>query len=494
MKYLRHSIFLLLCSFFPAPANLSAADLLIGSATVDITPDQPVALAGQFSTRISKKVETPIVASAVAIEGGQSGDSVIMVACDLVAIRTGIQEQVRKKLAPQAAGFDVRKLFLSATHTHTAPVTTELQTSPTLYNIPKEGVMQPEAYVEILTTRLAQVAAQAWKSRKPGGVSWTLGHAVVGQNRRAVYEDGHAQMYGKTMQPGFRNLEAGEDHAVEMLYFWDAEKNLRAVAINVACPAQEVESRSNINADYWHEVREQLKAKLSLPDLVVLGWCSAAGDQSPHLMYRKDAEERMLKARGLTRLQEIGRRITAAVMDTIDIARSDIRTDAPFSHTMADLELPPRKILPREYEESKKVVAQFGDIKDPDNKMLTMIGREKEVVRRFEEADKLPPYLIEMHVLRIGDIAIATNPFELYLDYGVQMKANSPAQQTFLIQLASNTGGYLPTPKAIEGGSYSALPVSNKVGPEGGQMLVDKTVQAMRSLWPAPPAPPAAKP
>jgi hypothetical protein len=115
-------------------------------------------------------------------------------------------------------------------------------------------------------------------------------------------------------------------------------------------------------------------------------------------------------------------------------------------------------------------------------------------MRRFEEAGKLPPYLIEMHVLRIGDIAIATNPFELYLDYGVQMKANSPAQQTFLIQLASSTGGYLPTPKAIEGGSYSALPVSNKVGPEGGQMLVDKTVQAMRSLWPAPPAPPAAKP
>jgi hypothetical protein len=489
MKYIRLSILLPLCLFYLAQANLPAADLLIGSATVDITPDQPVALAGQFSTRISKKVETPIVAAAVAIEGGQSRDSVIMIACDLVAIRTGIQDQVRQKLAPLVTGFDVRNIFLSATHTHTAPVTTELQTTPTLYDIPKEGVMQPEAYVEILTTRLAQVAAQAWQNRKPGGVSWTLGHAVVGQNRRAVYEDGHAQMYGKTMQPSFRGLEAGEDHAVEMLYFWDAEKNLRAVAINLACPAQEVESRSNINADYWHEVREQLKAKLSLPDLTVLGWCSAAGDQSPHLMYRKDAEERMLKARGLTRLQEIGRRITAAVADTIDIARTDIRTDAPFSHTTTDLELPPRKILPREYEDSKKVVAQFGDVKDPDNRTLTMINREKEVMRRFEEADKLPPFALEMHVLRIGDIAIATNPFELYLDYGVQMKANSPAQQTFLIQLAGGTGGYLPTPKAIAGGSYSAVPTSNKVGPEGGQMLVNKTVQAMRSLWPAAPAP-----
>jgi hypothetical protein len=108
------------------------------------------------------------------------------------------------------------------------------------------------------------------------------------------------------------------------------------------------------------------------------------------------------------------------------------------------------------------------------------------VIARFEEGDKLPSFAMELHVLRIGDVAIATNPFELYLDYGVQMKARSPAEQTFLIQLATDAGGYLPTSKAIEGGSYSALPVSNKVGPEGGQLLVDETVRAIRNLWPAP--------
>lgn len=466
-----------------------ADELRIGSATVDITPDQPVALAGQFSTRISKNPETPIVVSAVAIEAleaGQRRDVAIMVACDLVAIRSGIQAKLREKLVSLLPGVDVRKVFLSATHTHTAPVTMELKDNPFLYKIPTEGVMQPDAYVEFLIERLAQAAVRAWESRQPGGVSWTLGHAVVGHNRRAVYAGGVARMYGGTAQPNFRNIEGGEDHAVEMLYFWDAEKRLRAVAINLACPAQEVEGRSAINADFWHDVREQLKAKLALPELTVLGWCGAAGDQSPHLMFRKAAEERMLKARGLTRLQEIGRRITAAVMDTIDIARADVRMDAPFSHTVADLRLPPRKILPREYEDSKKVVEEFGALKNPDNRMLTTLEREKGVIRRYEEGDKLPPYAMELHVLRIGAIAIATNPFELYLDYGVQMKSRSPAEQTFLIQLACDSGGYLPTPKAIEGGSYSALPVSNKVGPEGGQVLVDETVQAISSLWPAP--------
>ena len=51
-----------------------------------------------------------------------------------------------------------------------------------------------------------------WKSRKPGLVGWGLGHAVVAQNRRAVYADGHAQMYGRTDQPDFRRIEGYEDH------------------------------------------------------------------------------------------------------------------------------------------------------------------------------------------------------------------------------------------------------------------------------------------
>lgn len=489
MHFFRHIAFLL--HLLVVGATARADDLLIGSATVDITPDQPVALAGQFSTRISKRTETPIVASAVAMEAldvaGARRDVAIMIACDLVAIRTGIQDRLRAKLTPQLPGVDMRKVFLSATHTHTAPVTSELLDNPHAYVLPKEGIMQPDAYVDFLVEKLAQAAMQAWQSRQPGGVSWTLGQAVVGHNRRAVYADGHAQMYGKTAQPAFRSMEGGEDHAVEALFFWDAEKRLRAVAINLACPSQEVESRSAINADFWHEVRQQLKAKLELPELTILGWCGAAGDQSPHLMYRKAAEDRMLKARGLTRLQEIGRRITAAVMDTVDIARADIRTSVPFSHTASDVALPPRKILLREYEDSKKVVAELGALQSLDNRMQSTLDREKAVMSRFEQGDQLPPVTIELHVLRIGDIAIATNPFELYLDYGVQMKARSPAEQTFLIQLAAGSAKYLPTAKAIEGGSYSALPVSNSVGPEGGQVLVEETVRAIHAQWaPAP--------
>ena len=76
----------------------------------------------------------------------------------------------------------------------------------------------------------------------------------------------------------------------------------------------------------------------------------------------------------------------------------------------------------------------------------------------------------------MGDVAIATNTFELYTDYGVQMKARSPAVQTFIIQL-TGSGGNIPSERAVRGGGYGAVIQSSRIGPAGGQVLVDRTVR-----------------
>ena len=51
-----------------------------------------------------------------------------------------------------------------------------------------------------------------------------------------------------------------------------------------------------------------------------------------------------------------------------------------------------------------------------------------------------------------------------------------------MIQLAG-PGSYLPTEKAVRGGHYSAIVHSSLVGPAGGQILVDRTVELVNSLW-----------
>lgn len=231
-------------------APVLAGELAIGAATVSITPDQPVALSGQMRTRIAREVDSEVTATALALESrgeGATGDQAILISCDLVAIRDGILDKTRQKLSEQLPGFDVSKLVVNATHTHTGPVTREGR-----HEIP-EGVMPVADYVEFLTDRLATVAVQAWESRAPGSVGWGLGHAVVAQNRRSLYADGSAQMYGRTNRPNFRGIEGPEDHGVEVLFFWNGDDELIATAVNVACPSQEVEGLSRVNADFWHQ-------------------------------------------------------------------------------------------------------------------------------------------------------------------------------------------------------------------------------------------------
>jgi len=464
-----------------ATVSASAAELHIGAVTTSITPDKPVALDGHRGLRISKKIESPVTATALALEsrdGNKALDAAIIVSCDIVAIRSGIMEKVREKVKPRLPGFDLAKIFLSATHTHNAPVTLEGR-----YTLPESGVMKPAEYAEFMATRVADAIVESWQKRKIGKVGWAQSPAVVAQNRRATYADGTAKMYGATNTASFRGIEGYEDHNLDVLFFWDQQDQLIATAINVPCPSQEAEGGLLLHADFWHPVRQMLRERHG-KDLCVIAWAGAGGDQTSRLMYGKAADERMRKLRGLTRLEEVARRIVNGWEDAYECARKDIRTDVVLRHCIKQIELPHRKVTEAEVAEARKEAAKFA--KDPAQRWN--YRWHQGVVERYESqhAGAETPYKMELHILRLGDVAIATNEFEMFTDYGVQMKARSPAVQTFVIQLATNSGGYLPSERAVRGGGYSAVIQSSRVGPEGGQVLVDRTVEMINELWTAP--------
>ena len=461
------------------------AELFVGAASTEITPQRPVALCGQFGLRISTGIETPLTANVVAVEsrdGDLSVDLAIMVSCDVIGIPTDVLTLVRKEVAKQLPDLDTTKIFLGGTHTHTAP---ELRVGKWI--LPEKGVMSVEEYRDFFAKKVADAITKAWKARAPGSVTWGLSHAVVAYNRRAVYADGSALMYGSTNGPEFRGLEGYEDHDVGTLFFWNKTGTLAAIAVNVSCPSQEVEARHTVNADFWHPVREALRERYG-PDVCVLGLCGAAGDQSPHLMYRKAAEERMRQLRGLDRLDEIARRVVRAVDEAYEVVKDDRHADVPVMHKVETIQLPMRLVTEAEYAEAKAGYDQAAariekDAKAADHEYRRMKWYEV-TLDRFErqKTEARPTLAMELHVLRIGDAVICTNQFELFTDYGIRIKGRGKAEQTFVVQLVG-PGTYLPTEKAVRGGHYSAIVHSSHVGPEGGQILVDKTVELIDALW-----------
>lgn len=478
------AFFALALSVLLTGAELRAAELLIGTAEADITPDRPVSLAGQFHQRISKGVASRCMASVLAFESraaGKPGDQAIIVALDVIRVPVEVQQAFRAAVAARLPGFDTNKLLLTATHTHTGPTLDQSRFND--YG----DAMQPKEYVPFMIERAAVAAEKAWARRKPGAVAWGLGHAVVGCNRRMTYADGSAVMLGRVDVPDFRGFEGWEDHSLDVLCCVDGQKRLAAVMLAVPCPSQTVDMSYEVSADYWQDVRAGLREKYGA-GLVVLGCCAPAGDMYPLPLLRRAAEGRMQKLRKLTRGQELARRIVAAFDETWEAIRNDLRADVPFSHRVERFELPGRRISEKEYREAKK---GFEDYSKRDLKNSEAYSRQKWfqwTLDRYAAQDKgISPVRMEVHVLRLGDLAVATSPFELFVDYAMRIQGRSAAGQTMLVQLASPAdvlpSSYLPSQRAVDGGGYSAVPQSNPVGPDGGQMLVDRTVEVIKGLF-----------
>ncbi len=474
----------------------------IGWGWRDVTPTRPVALGAQFHRRISEGVDGPVTVTAMALTASPpQEESLVFVSVDAGGFRHQwydandflllCHQAIQQKL-PE---IELDKIIINATHTHTAP--NWLVGRFGSENSLPTGVMNADEYLQFFLEKMVEAIRDAWDSRQEAGISWGLGTAVVGHNRRATYytendahvagavKNGFTKMYGNTNDPLFSHIEGYEDHYVDLLYTWDRSKNLTGVIVNLACPSQETEGAMAISADFWHEVRAEIRNRLGR-ELPVLAQCSAAGDQSPHRLWYKEAEERMLRLRGLTMRQEIGRRVAETVADVLIPARSDIRYLLPFQHLLRNIELPRRMVTIDEAEAVRADLEQLRLEEAGGKNNFRVIQRCLRVLERFEQQKPSPTIPMQLHVIRLGDIAFASNRFELFLDYGIRIKARSPATQTFLIQLAADykwNGTYLPSERAVANKGYGGAVYDNEVGPEGGQKIVEETVRALSELW-----------
>jgi hypothetical protein len=154
--------------------------------------------------------------------------------------------------------------------------------------------------------------------------------------------------------------------------------------------------------------------------------------------------------------------------------------------------LPYHTITQTEYNnlvaESKTLEVRLA--KEPQQKIA--YDRTRRMCERFESQQKGEATIFEapVHIIRIGDIVVMSNPFELFSAYGIQMKARCDVVQTFVVQLTDaspspleGAASYLPTTDAYRHGGYSAIVNSINVGPEGDQKLVEESLKRANALF-----------
>jgi hypothetical protein len=314
-------------------------------------------------------------------------------------------------------------------------------------------------------------------------------------------------MYGRTDREDFVGMEGGEDSGVELLFFFDGARRPTGVVVNVACPSQVMESTYLVSSDFMGALRERLKAAFG-PGFTTLCQVGAGGCQSPRDLARghRRSEPDFWHADGV---EVHAGRLRDAVMRALPRAAESVETCPPLAYSRRTLSLPVRRVSEEECRAARDEMVRLEGIRSSteayrdfceevhrneqvpgrpgpyDSKLhhFVLIRNAEAVVARYEEQDAASRFDVDLHVARLGRAAIATNPFELFLEYGQRIKARSPADQTFVVQLANGAGGYLPSPRAEELGGYGALVINGRVGSRGGAMLVDETLATIRGLW-----------
>ena len=509
--------------------NDSDTQLKIGWASRDVSTTKPVNIPGQFHMRISRGVHDPVTVTALAIDNGV--DAVIFLSADIVVIRACLLDKIRARVAALDPGIPALKILMNATHTHTGPTTygdtpdwkagSSTVSAP---EVPHDGVdiASADEYQRFFVNQAAEAVAEAWKERTPGGVGFGYGYAVVAHSRRVVYFDdaslrpgainnsthgvnGHARMYGNTNDPMFSHYEAGTDPFINLLYTFDAKGQLNGAIVNVPCPSQNSEGEYYLSASFWNEARAAIRARHG--DIFILPQCAAGGDLSPRVLHYKEAEARRFALKygeekpgqisELFRRRDIAERIAGAFDEVLDWARKDIRTALPLEHVVETVHLARRLITPEEYTHSREELARleqkpFQTDGEPQARLRanSILAAERNrcrrIIARYEAQDAEPTLPMEMHVLRLGDVAFASNRFELYMDFQHRIQARSPFTQTFIVQLAGTPGEgggtYLATERGAWGRGYSASMYCNEVSPQGGQELVEATVKRLQEL------------
>ncbi len=485
-----------------------------------ISIDGPIGITGQFHERISKGVYDENTLTALVMDDESIVS--ILVSADLVSVSNGIIFDIREAVAKKNPAIPTEHILMNATHTHASPRYFTFGSSG-YDKAPHDKVdyMMPEEYRPFLISQAADAICEAYENRKEGSFAYGYGYAVVAHHRRPTYFDDlrlrpgdqgpsslkvnrFAKMYGDTNDPQFAGYEGNVDSTAYFMFTFDKEENLTGAIVNVPCPSQNSENEEMLTGDYWVQVRELVKKEFG--DIFILPQCASAGDMAPRTLHAKAAEERkyalkysnmtfpgILKPREIFNRMEIAQRIMEAFRDTFAWAKKDKIREAKLTHVVENIKLDAWKITKDQYDSAKEEYekyktqpwAQTGNAEEDfiaNTKHSTVLARYEAIIERFEQdRDFFQP---EIHVIGLGDIAFASNPFELYISFQHRIQARSPFVQTFMVQLAAVTdgNGYLCTKPAAYNMGYSANIYSCSVSPEGGDTLVEKTLSALNKI------------
>lgn len=426
-----------------ATEPVSAGPLRAGAATSNITPWLGLTLNGGMQDRTATHVHDELHARAIVLDDGASRLAIIV--CDSCMIPRDVVLEAKGRIQEQT-GIPPENVLISATHAHSCPTCT--------------GVFQSEPddqYPRFLATRIADAAARAFNNLEPARIGWGRG-----QNDQQVFNRRWRMKPGTIPPDPFErttdkvrmNPPVGSSDLVEPTGPIDPEVPVVSVQSSDGRPIALLANYSlhyvggtgggHVSADYFGVFADRVQALLGAdrldPPFVGIMSNGTSGDinnvnfrearpaQPPYAQMRIVAGE----------LAEEAARVLGSI---------EYHTEVTLAARTRELELGVRRPDGMELSRAREILAEAGD---RELRTLPEIYA-RETVLLDEYPEEVP---VTLQALRIGDLAIAAIPCEVFVEIGLEIKRDSPFPMTFTIELANGYNGYLPTEEQHELGGY----------------------------------------
>ena len=402
------------------PLTLQAA-WQAGVAKADITPTEPVPLAGYGGkTRMSQGVEHAIWLKALALKDDEGAVSVLVTA-DLV----GLSDKMIAVIAKTAAkkhGVARERLILNASHNHSCPVTEDVLWL--YYEFTPDEAAAKDRYTAMVYAKYDEVIGAAIAALKPAELSFEQGLAGVAVNRR------------RSRGPESRALGGQVDQDVPVISVKSGNA-LQAVVFGYSCHTTALGGLS-LNGDYAGFA--QLELEKSIPGCTALFVQNCGGDANPLPRIRgRDAEATQLAGMYGHILAEAVRQVIAAPMKPLT---------GPLTVAMDETELMLQAGLPLE------------ELKQRLPNVTGMPKREFEHFIRQYETLGSPPDRVKypVQVWSFGpELTFIALTGETVVDYSLKFKAAHGWNTTWVCGYNNNLLSYVPSLRVLKEGGYEGV-------------------------------------
>ncbi|MHB8995968.1 MAG: hypothetical protein ACYC63_12050 [Armatimonadota bacterium] len=426
-----------------------SAQLRAGFATVDITPPLGVYLAGHFNARPASGLHDPLTAQVIVLELAER--RLALVGCDLIGIPAELTELVRARVQ-ERVGIPPEHVTVWATHTHAGPIMNA-----------NGSEKRDEEYFRLLADKLAGAVTAANGNLREATLRIAWGEERrVAHNRRYRLKDGSVRTNPGVGNPEIRAVDGPMDPAVGALYLSDAD-GLQAVLVNYACHLDVLGNGNFLfSADYPYYLRQTLEAAYGRR--LVIPFANGACGNINHIDVFANRRQG-----GYDHARIMGMMLAGEVLKMEGRAQP-LDAQELWGKSKV-LELPRRPYSEGELDELRAILAndKIADRAYPKVRARTHLAQH-------EAGRAVAP--VEVQTLKIGDLALFGIPGEYFVEYGMELREKSSAAHSFVVELANDSIGYIPTPQAFDEGGYEGT--SARFARDTGPIMAETVLELLQ--------------